>query len=60
LGDASGTIREGEPADLVLVDANPLDDIGHTRRIRGVLMRGRWLDRDALDGLLDAAEARYR
>jgi hypothetical protein len=28
-----------------------LEDIGNTQRIRGVVLDGRWLDREALDGL---------
>jgi len=50
-GAHSGTIAVGKEADLVLLDADPLLDIRHTRRIHGVMLRGRWLDRSALDGL---------
>ena len=39
----SGTVTPGARADLVLLDANPLVDIHNTRRIRGVVLRGRWL-----------------
>jgi imidazolonepropionase-like amidohydrolase/Tol biopolymer transport system component len=48
-----GTIAEGQWADLVLLDANPLDDIRNTRRIREVIQRGRIVDRARLrnDGL---------
>ena len=38
-----GTVVEGARADLVLLDADPLIDIGNTRRIAGVLVDGRWL-----------------
>jgi imidazolonepropionase-like amidohydrolase len=38
----SGTITPGARADLVLLDANPLTDIRNTRRIRGVVVRGKW------------------
>ena len=37
-----GTIAVGQAADLVLLEANPLDQIANTRRIDGVLLRGRW------------------
>lgn len=42
LGMGSGTVREGAAADLVLLDANPFDDIGNSRRIHGVVAAGRW------------------
>jgi imidazolonepropionase-like amidohydrolase len=50
-----GGVQNGQRADLVLLDANPLDDIGNTRRIRGVVAGGRWFDRGALDRLLREA-----
>ena len=40
--EPSGTITPGACADLVLLDANPLADIRNTRRIRGVVVRGKW------------------
>ncbi|HET7372326.1 MAG TPA: amidohydrolase family protein, partial [Gemmatimonadaceae bacterium] len=52
--DGSGTVAAGSPADLVLLDADPLADISNIRRIRGVVRRGGWLDRQALDSLLSA------
>lgn len=53
-----GSVREGLEADLVLLAADPLADLGNTRRIEGVMLRGRWLDRAALDALLGRIEAR--
>jgi hypothetical protein len=50
-----GTVTPGQRADLVLLDANPLDDIRNTQRIRSVIVNGRLFDRAALDGLLSAA-----
>ncbi len=44
LGLNTGLIAEGRDADLVLLDANPLEDIRNSQRIQGVMLRGRWLD----------------
>jgi imidazolonepropionase-like amidohydrolase len=52
LADSVGTIAPGKIADLVLLDADPLADIGNTRRIRAVVQAGRLLDRARLDVLL--------
>lgn len=49
-----GTIAAREPADLVLLDANPLADIANTRRIAGVMLGGRWFARGDLDTMLVA------
>jgi imidazolonepropionase-like amidohydrolase len=51
-----GTVEKGKFADLVLLDANPLDDIDNTRKIRGVVLAGRFLPRSELDALLHDAE----
>ncbi|MGH9199247.1 MAG: amidohydrolase family protein, partial [Acidimicrobiia bacterium] len=44
--DLTGTLAAGKRADLVLLEGNPLDDIGNTSRIAGVVLRGRWLSRE--------------
>ncbi len=49
-----GSLREGREADIVMLDANPLIDIEHALDISGVMVRGRWLDRAALDAMLAA------
>ena len=55
--DSLGAVSRGRRADLVLLDADPLADIGATRRIRAVVADGRVYDRAALDALLaDAAK----
>ncbi len=43
-----GTLRPGQRADLLVLDANPLDDIRNTRRISEVYLRGQRVDRAAL------------
>ena len=49
-----GQVRAGCVADLLLLDANPLSSVGNTRRIAGVMLRGRWLSRQELDRLLES------
>ena len=51
--DRSGTIETGKRADVVLLDANPLQDIANTSRIAGVMIGGRWLPRNELDRRLN-------
>jgi len=53
-----GSVSEARLADLVLLDADPLQSISNTRLIRAVVADGRLYDRAALDGLLrDAGSA---
>jgi imidazolonepropionase-like amidohydrolase len=52
-----GTVETGKFADLVLLDANPLDDIGNTKKIEAVIYRGQYFTRAALDQMLEKAEA---
>ena len=52
VGDV-GVIKAHATADLVLLDANPLEDISNTRRIRAVALGGRLLQRTDLDAVLE-------
>ena len=47
--DRAGTLEAGKQADLVLLDANPLDNIAHTSRVAGVAVRGRWMAKADID-----------
>jgi imidazolonepropionase-like amidohydrolase len=47
----TGTIAKGNRADLLLLDANPLDNIANTRKIQSVVLAGRYLSRADLDNL---------
>ena len=46
--DKFGTIEVGKSADLVLLDANPLRDIGNIRKQQMVMARGKVIDTGAL------------
>lgn len=56
LGLNTGTIEPGKDADLVLLDDNPLADIGNARRVNGVMLRGTWYS----NADLEALRQRYR
>ena len=50
-----GQVKVGLRADLLLVDANPLESVANLRRRSGVLVRGRWLSESELQGRLREA-----
>lgn len=53
-----GRIAAGKNADLVLLNANPLADIRNTRRIAGVMIGPHWIDRAAIDTILERLQKR--
>jgi imidazolonepropionase-like amidohydrolase len=52
MDDRLGTIKKDRIADLVLLNANPLDDISNTQKIAAVIVNGRYLSRADLDKML--------
>jgi len=49
----TGAVQVGRDADLVLLDASPLDDIGNSRRVHGVMVRGTWYSSADIQQLLE-------
>jgi imidazolonepropionase-like amidohydrolase len=47
-----GTVAPGKFADLVMLDANPIEDIKNIRKISGVFVNGRWLDKSNINKML--------
>lgn len=54
--DSMGTIERGKVADLVLLDSNPLHDIGNTRKIAAVVVGGKIFDKPMLQKMLAEVE----
>jgi cytosine/adenosine deaminase-related metal-dependent hydrolase len=55
-----GSVEAGKRADLVLLDASPLDDVANVSRIHAVVLGGRLLDRQELDGMLTKVRSQFQ
>lgn len=51
-----GVVEPGHVADLLLLDENPLADIGNTRKIFGVVVNGKYYPHPELDAILQQVE----
>ncbi|HLM57401.1 MAG TPA: amidohydrolase family protein [Pyrinomonadaceae bacterium] len=56
--DQLGTVEPNKLADLVLLDADPLADIRHTRRVRAVVLNGRYIPKAELQRMLSRPRER--
>jgi len=50
--DTFGEVKEGLHADLVLLEANPLEDLGALQKLAGVMLKGKWIPKDEIDSKL--------
>jgi imidazolonepropionase-like amidohydrolase len=57
--DRAGTVAPGRRADLLLLEANPLDSIANTERRAGVMVRGRWLPEAELRVMRDRIAEKF-
>jgi imidazolonepropionase-like amidohydrolase len=55
--DQIGTIAEGKSADLILLTANPLENIENIKKQAGVMIRGKWYPQSELNKALKFVEA---
>ena len=58
--DKTGTIEKGRRADLVLLDANPLDDIANTQKRSGVMLKGKYYPQAEMNQWLDQIAPRFQ
>ena len=54
-----GTLVPGASADMVMLNANPLVDVANTRRIRGVMIRGKWWTERMIEAEIAAIQREY-
>lgn len=54
--DTAGTIEPGKVADLLLLDADPLADIGNTQKINAVVLSGKLIDKEGIKKMLANVE----
>lgn len=54
-----GTVEVGRRADLILLNANPLNDVAHATQRSGVMVRGRWFSDSRLRQMLNELPIRY-
>lgn len=58
--DKVGTIEKGRRADLILLDANPLDDIANTQKRSGVMLKGKYYTQTEMNKWLDEIAPKFQ
>ncbi len=49
-------VREGAASELILLNANPLEDISNSTKIEGVMLRDKWLPKSYIEQSLKQLE----
>ena len=57
--DTFGTVAVGRRADLILLNTNPLDDVGNVADRAGIMVRGRWFPESYIQERLDEIAGRF-
>ncbi len=57
--DTFGTVAVGRRADLILLNSNPLDDVGNVADRAGVMVRGRWFSESYIEERLEEIARRF-
>ena len=55
-----GTIEVGKRADLILLEANPLENVENITKRIGVMVRGEWFTEDQLEEMLEKLVRSYK
>ena len=55
-----GLVQEAQRADLLLLEANPFEDVENASRVAGVMMRGSWYSEEELQSMLKDLADSYR
>ena len=58
--DSFGTLTAGKRADMILLEANPLEDVRNVQKRAGVMLRGQWFSEEELQSLLNGLVKSYR
>jgi imidazolonepropionase-like amidohydrolase len=58
--DRTGSIEKGKRADLILLEANPLDDIANTQKRAGVMLKGKYHSQVEMNRWLDEIAPRFQ
>ncbi|WP_425237533.1 amidohydrolase family protein [Ulvibacterium sp.] len=60
MDDQFGEIKEGLDADVIIVDANPLENLDALQQIFGVMRQGKWHSKEAIDQRLGEIAEKMR